>query len=88
MTQRSSLLARTVSTPIILIAILIAIAFLAKLAGSGPFNRTIVEMFIRIMLVAGLYIFVGNSGVISFGHMGFMCLGAYAAAWFTIPPLM
>jgi branched-chain amino acid transport system permease protein len=88
MTQRSSLLARTISTPIILILILIAIALLAKLAGSGPFNRTIVEMFIRIMLVAGLYIFVGNSGVISFGHMGFMCLGAYAAAWFTIPPMM
>ena len=40
------------------------------------------------MLVAGLYIFVGNSGVISFGHIGFMCIGAYAAAWFTIPPMM
>ncbi|TMJ37557.1 MAG: branched-chain amino acid ABC transporter permease [Alphaproteobacteria bacterium] len=88
MAQRSSLLARTISTPIILIAILLAIAVLAKLVGSGPFSRTIVEMFIRIMLVAGLYIFVGNSGVISFGHMGFMCIGAYAAAWFTIPPMM
>ena len=40
------------------------------------------------MLVVGLYIFVGNSGVISFGHIGFMCLGAYATAWFTIPPVM
>jgi len=87
-TQRSSLLARTISTPIILIAILIAIALLAKFVGSGPFSRTIVEMFIRVMLVAGLYIFVGNSGVISFGHIGFMCIGAYAAAWFTIPPAM
>ncbi|WP_119271060.1 branched-chain amino acid ABC transporter permease [Taklimakanibacter deserti] len=88
MTQRSSLLARTISTPIILILILIAIAVVTKLVGSRPFDRTIVEMFIRIMLVAGLYIFVGNSGVISFGHTGFMCLGAYAAAWFTIPPMM
>lgn len=88
MAQRSSLLARTVSTPIILIAILIAIALLAKFAGSGPFTRTVVEMMIRVMLVAGLYIFVGNSGVLSFGHMGFMCIGAYAAAWFTIPPVM
>jgi branched-chain amino acid transport system permease protein len=88
MARRSSLLARTVSTPIILISILVAIALLTSFAGSRPFERTIVEMFIRIMLVAGLYIFVGNSGVISFGHMGFMCLGAYAAAWFTIPPMM
>lgn len=88
MSARSSLLARTISTPIILILILIAIAVATKLAGSNPFNRTVIEMFIRIMLVAGLYIFVGNSGVISFGHVGFMCLGAYAAAWLTIPPMM
>jgi branched-chain amino acid transport system permease protein len=88
MTQRSSLLARTISTPIILILILIAIAVVTKLVGSRPFDRTVVEMFIRIMLVAGIYIFVGNSGVISFGHIGFMCIGAYAAAWFTIPPAM
>lgn len=88
MTQRSSLLARTISTPIILIAILIACALIAKFAGSGPFTRTVVEMFIRVMLVVGIYIFVGNSGVMSFGHTGFMCIGAYAAAWFTIPPVM
>jgi branched-chain amino acid transport system permease protein len=88
MNMSRSLLARTISTPIILILILVAIAIGAKLVGSGPFNRTVVEMFIRVMLVAGLYIFVGNSGVISFGHMGFMCIGAYAAAWFTIPPVM
>lgn len=88
MIRRSSLLSRTIATPIILIAILIAIALLAKFVGSGPFSRTIVEMFIRVMLVVGIYIFVGNSGVISFGHIGFMCIGAYAAAWFTIPPMM
>jgi branched-chain amino acid transport system permease protein len=88
MAQRSTLLARTISTPIILIVILLAIAVIAKLVGSGPFSRTVVEMFIRVMLVVGIYIFVGNSGVISFGHIGFMCIGAYAAAWFTIPPMM
>ncbi len=86
--MRRSLLSRTISTPIILIAILIAIAVVTKLVGSRPFDRTVVEMFIRIMLVAGLYIFVGNSGVISFGHIGFMCIGAYTAAWLTIPPVM
>lgn len=88
MAQRSSLLARTISTLIILILILVAIAVVTKLLGSRPFERTVVEMFIRVMLVVGIYIFVGNSGVISFGHMGFMCIGAYAAAWFTIPAVM
>ena len=88
MAQRSSLISRTISTLIILILILTAIAVLTPLMGSRVFERTVIEMFLRVMLVAGLYIFVGNSGVISFGHIGFMCLGAYAAAWFTIPPAM
>ena len=41
-----------------------------------------------MVLVVGLYVFIGNSGVISFGHIGFTCLGAYATAWLTIPPPM
>lgn len=85
---RTSLIARNLATPLILIAILLIIAVITKLIGSGPFSRTVVEMMIRVMLVVGLYIFVGNSGVISFGHIGFMCIGAYATAWMTIPPMM
>src|SRR5258708_7859095 len=86
--MRSSILYRTLSTPILLIAMLLVIAISAYFIGSGPFNRTIVEMFIRVMLVVVLYVFIGNSGIISFGHIGFMCIGAYATAWFTIPPMM
>ena len=86
--MRNSILYRTVSTPLLLVAMLLAIAIIAQFVGSGPFSRTIVEMFIRVMLVIGLYIFIGNSGIISFGHIGFMCIGAYATAWFTIPPMM
>ena len=60
---------------------------LAALAvGSGPFNQTIIEIFIRVVLVVGLYVFIGNSGVISFGHIGFTCLGAYMTAWLTMLP--
>ncbi len=40
------------------------------------------------MVVVGLYVFVGNSGLLSFGHISFMCLGAYMTAWLTIPPMM
>ena len=34
-------------------------------------------MLVNVVLVVGLYMFVGNSGVFSFGHMGFMAIGAY-----------
>ncbi len=88
MKQPQSVLAKTISTPVILIALLVVIAILTALFGSGSFARTVTEIFIRVAFVVGLYIFIGNSGVISFGHAGFMCIGAYAAAWFTVPPMM
>ena len=88
MAGRVSVLARTISTPVILCAILIAVLGLSLFADSGPFNQTVIDVFIRVVLVVGLYIFVGNSGVISFGHIGFTCLGAYMTAWLTMPPLM
>jgi branched-chain amino acid transport system permease protein len=45
-------------------------------------------MLIDIVLVVGLQIFIGNSGVLSFGHMSFMAIGAYVGAILTIPPLL
>src|ERR1700722_3905406 len=88
MSQRPAVIWRTIATPVILIVALLAIAALTYQFGSRAFNRTVVEMFINIMVVAGLYVFVGNSGLLSFGHISFMCLGAYMTAWLTIPPVM
>lgn len=88
MTRAPSVLARTVSTPLILIALLLAIALVAWAFGTGAQQRTVVEMLIWVVLVVGMWVFIGNSGIISFGHVGFMCLGAYAAAWLTIPPML
>jgi branched-chain amino acid transport system permease protein len=88
MAGRSSVLVRTISTPIILSAILLALALAAYVTQSGPFNQTVIEIFIKVILVVGLYVFIGNSGVMSFGHIGFACLGAYMTAWLTIPPPM
>src|SRR3981081_4310072 len=88
MSQRRSVIWRGVATPVVLIVALLAIAALTYQFGGRAFNRTVVEMFINIMVVAGLYVFIGNSGLLSFGHISFMCLGAYMPAWLTIPPLM
>ncbi|MCB1339020.1 MAG: branched-chain amino acid ABC transporter permease [Maritimibacter sp.] len=88
MSNRPSIARRTLATPLILSLLLIAFALVAVAAGSKPFNQTMIDIFLRVTLVVGLYVFVGNSGVISFGHIGFTCLGAYAAAWLTMPPMM
>jgi branched-chain amino acid transport system permease protein len=39
---------------------------------------------VKLTVVIGLYVFVGNSGVFSFGHIAFMALGGYVSALLTI----
>jgi branched-chain amino acid transport system permease protein len=50
-------------------------------------NVSLIEGLIRVVIVVGLFIFIGNSGLISFGHIGFMMIGAYATAWQTMDPM-
>ena len=52
----------------------------------GAREHEIVILFgINAVLVVGLQAFVGNTGVMSFGHVAFMGLGAYAAGIMTVP---
>ena len=48
--------------------------------------RTLSEGLIRVVIVVALYMFIGNSGIMSFGHIGFMMVGAYATGWQTCCP--
>jgi branched-chain amino acid transport system permease protein len=73
-------LARNAS-PIVLCGTIALIVFGTALANNAALDRTVIEALVRIVYVVGLYIFVGNSGVISFGHTAFMAIGAYATAW-------
>lgn len=61
---------------------------IAKLGASTPeFEPTTLTMLSTVVLVVGLFVFSGNSGVISFGHVGFVAIGAYTSALLTIPHL-
>lgn len=62
---------------------LLVVVLLSDQFGSLTLQRTVIEALIRIVVVVGLYIFVGNSGIISFGHVTFMAIAAYATAWQT-----
>ena len=44
-----------------------------------------VDALISVATVVALYVFVGNSGVLSFGQISFFILGAYAAGELTVP---
>lgn len=55
------------------------------LLGAESTDRVVVSMLINIILVVGLFVFMGLSGVFSFGHAAFMAVGAYTTALLTIP---
>src|SRR6202161_422533 len=73
-------------TPVLLIVILAFIAAISDIGGLDTLQVALTEMLIRVLVVVGLYVFIGNSGVISFGQIGFMCIGAYAVGWATAAP--
>ncbi|QTD46012.1 branched-chain amino acid ABC transporter permease [Ottowia testudinis] len=85
--KRSSLL-NALQTPVLLSLLLAAMCLAVAGLGSADMQRTLTETLIRVVIVVGLYVFIGNSGLMSFGHVAFMCVGAYAAAWLMVEPDM
>ncbi|WP_087622672.1 branched-chain amino acid ABC transporter permease [Aeromicrobium sp. PE09-221] len=71
-------------TPLILSAIAALVAVLGAVGGPTV-QRVAVLALVSIVFVAGLSTFSANSGIMSFGHVAFMALGAYTAAFLTIP---
>jgi branched-chain amino acid transport system permease protein len=54
-------------------------------AGDRLLERIAIIFFINLILVLGLQVFMGNSGILSFAHIGFMGVGAYVSAVLSIP---
>lgn len=74
--------------PLIILSVgLLLIVVVIQSLGDRIISQSLTEGLIRLVVVVGLYIFIGNSGLISFGHIGFMMIGAYATAWQTMDPM-
>lgn len=71
--------------PVLLIS---AISAIVAVFGDNGLARIATLGLVHLTLVVGLYIFVGNSGVLSFGQMSFMAVGGYLAGVLTIPITM
>lgn len=65
--------------------LLIAITALLGANGTPSFQDTVTTILCNLIIVIGLQVFVGNSGVYSFGQLGFATAGAYIAAFLTLP---
>ena len=70
---------------------LLAPALLVVAAGVvGAFVSQTTEIYfitalISVSTVVAIYVFVGNSGVLSFGHISFFAVGVWAAGVLSIP---
>jgi len=72
---------RPLLAPVLLIIVVALIGTTTSVATQQYFITALVS----VAMVIGLYAFIGNSGVISFGQISFVAVGAYAAGELTIP---
>lgn len=83
-------LARDVAFP----AVGVVVLFITFVAGAliyqqllgGPAERLVTILFIDAIIVLGIQIYVGNTGVLSFGHVGFGAIAGYGFAILAISP--
>jgi branched-chain amino acid transport system permease protein len=65
--------------------VLIGIAALVGIVVSSATQTYVLTALINVTIVVGLYVFIGNSGVLSFGHISFVAVGAWAAGVLSMP---
>jgi len=70
---------------LVLAAVLIGVGFLYASSGSSARDQLVTETLVTVVMVLGVQVFVGNTGVLSFGHLGFASLAAYVTALLAIP---
>ena len=65
-------------------ALVIAVAVLGT-AVSASTQSYFIDALVKVAIVVALYVFVGNSGVLSFGHISFVAVGAWTAGVLSVP---
>ena len=69
----------------VLVALVLVATGLASLVAGTGTSSTLTTALVNAVLVVGLYSFSGTSGIIAFGQLAFMAVGAYTAALLTMP---
>ena len=69
----------------LLFIVLLAGAFVYTSTGDAARDLLVQELLVNLVLVLGLQVFIGSTGILSFGHLAFAQIAAYAAALAAIP---
>ena len=78
-------LSRSIGASSLMALVLFAGATLYTATGGSARELLVKELLINLMLVLGIQIFIGNTGILSFGHLAFAQIAAYTVALLTIP---
>ncbi len=84
-------LRRDIGFPVIGSLVMFAVLFgggmiYQTILGNGSAERLVTTMLIDAIIVIGIQIYIGNTGILSFGHIGFGAVAGYAFAVFAISP--
>lgn len=66
----------------------LALALVIDIAAPGYYRNLAASAMVNLMIVLGLQVYMGNSGVVHLGHSAFVGLGAYGAAILATPVAM
>lgn len=70
---------------VVMIGVLVLVALVVFAFGGAAVQRVVTYAAIILTAVLGLQIFSGNTGIVSFGHSGFLGIAAYATGILTMP---
>jgi branched-chain amino acid transport system permease protein len=66
------------------VVLVIAVALIGTIVSTSNASYFI-DALVKVAIVVALYLFIGNSGVLSFGHISFVALGAWTAGVLSVP---
>jgi branched-chain amino acid transport system ATP-binding protein/branched-chain amino acid transport system permease protein len=84
---------KVVSSPLGRSTLAAAVFFVALVGGALAYTSTggsardllVQELLVNLVIVLGLQVFIGTTGILSFGHLAFAQIAAYGAALVAIP---
>jgi branched-chain amino acid transport system permease protein len=79
---------RALSGSLLVSALLTIGVVLVQETAAAPTRTVLMIFLVNLLVVIGLQSFTGNSGVVSFGHVAFMGIGAYTTALLSTQPTL
>ena len=71
--------------PVLVALLVTALAAMVQAVTQGSISDIVLLFGINAIMVVGFQSFVGNTGIVSFGHVAFMAVGAYTAGILAVP---